>query len=41
MKKLICFDLDGTITQHRSRLEENSRRVLDDLAKQYKIIILI
>lgn len=40
MKKLICFDLDGTLTQHRSRLEENSRRVLDTLAKQYKIIMV-
>ena len=22
MKKLLCFDLDGTLTQHRSKLED-------------------
>lgn len=40
MKKLICFDLDGTLTQHRSLLGEKNRAVLDKLSKKYKIIIV-
>ena len=27
MKKLICFDLDGTLTQHRSILENKNREL--------------
>lgn len=40
MKKLICFDLDGTLTQHRSPLEQENREVLDILSKKYKIIMV-
>ncbi|MBO7187677.1 MAG: HAD family phosphatase [Clostridia bacterium] len=40
MKKLICFDLDGTLTQHRSPLGEKNKAVLDKLAKKYKIIMV-
>ncbi len=40
MKKLICFDLDGTLTQHRSKLEEENKNVLDDLSKKYKLIMV-
>lgn len=40
MKKLICFDLDGTLTQHRSKLEEQSKKLLDELSKKYKIIMV-
>ena len=40
MKKLICFDLDGTLTQHRSKLEEENKSVLDSLSKKYKIIMV-
>ena len=40
MKKLICFDLDGTLTQHRSPLGDKNRAVLDKLAKKYKIIMV-
>ena len=40
MKKLICFDLDGTLTQHRSKLEEKNKAVLDALAKKYKLIMV-
>ena len=40
MKKLICFDLDGTLTQHRSVLEEKNRRVLDTLKEKYKVIMV-
>jgi hydroxymethylpyrimidine pyrophosphatase-like HAD family hydrolase len=40
MKKLICFDLDGTLTQHRSKLEEKNKNVLDDLSKKYKLLMV-
>ncbi len=40
MKKLICFDLDGTLTQHRSPLEEQNKKVLDNLSKKYKVIMV-
>ncbi len=39
-KKLICFDLDGTLTQHRSKLEKENREVLDLLQKKYKVIMV-
>ncbi len=39
-KKLICFDLDGTLTQHKTQLTAaNGRAVLDTLAKRYEIIM--
>ena len=37
MKRLLCFDLDGTLTQHRSPLEEENRRLLDRLAERRNI----
>ena len=40
MKKLICFDLDGTLTQHRSPLDDKNRAVLDRLNKKYKILMV-
>ena len=40
MKKLICFDLDGTLTQHRSPLEDTNRAVLDKLGEKYKLIMV-
>ena len=40
MKKLLCFDLDGTLTQHRSRLEEDTRKILDELGKKYKLLMV-
>ena len=40
MKKLLCFDLDGTLTQHRSPLEEQNKKVLDDLQTKYKVIMV-
>ena len=39
-KKLICFDLDGTLTQHRSPLEKASKDLLDALMKKYKVIMV-
>lgn len=40
MKKLICFDLDGTLTQHRSPLNEQNRSVLEKLNKKYKLLMV-
>ena len=40
MKKLICFDLDGTLTQHRTPLGDKNRAVLDKLSKKYKLIMV-
>ena len=40
MKKLICFDLDGTLTQHRSKLEEKNKNLLDELGKKYKLLMV-
>lgn len=40
MKKLICFDLDGTLTQHRSKLEDKNKSILDRLKEKYKIIMV-
>lgn len=40
MKRLICFDLDGTLTQHRSSLEEKNKALLDKLKERYKIIMV-
>ena len=40
MKKLICFDLDGTLSQHRSPLEAENRSLLDRLSKKYKLIMV-
>ena len=38
--KLIAFDLDGTLTQHKSRLDEKNKRVLDLLSKKYKLLMV-
>ena len=40
MKKLICFDLDGTLTPPRSKLDDENRAILDKLSKKYKIIMV-
>lgn len=40
MKKLICFDLDGTLTQHRSPLGDENRRLLDELGKKYRLAMV-
>ena len=40
MKRLICFDLDGTLTQHRSPLEGKNKAVLDKLKEKYKVIMV-
>lgn len=40
MKKLLCFDLDGTLTQHRSKLEDKNTELLSELQKKYKVIMV-
>lgn len=37
--KLIAFDLDGTLTQHKSPLSDENRRVLEALSKKYKLLM--
>lgn len=38
--KVIAFDLDGTLTQHRSPLGEQNRALLDRLARSYRLIMV-
>ena len=38
--KRIAFDLDGTLTQHRSKLGEKNRAVLERLAAKYKLLMV-
>ena len=40
MIKLLAFDLDGTLTQHRSKLEEKNRSVLYRLSQKYKLVMM-
>lgn len=40
MKKLIGFDLDGTLTQHRTPMDARHRELLDKLGEKYKIIMV-
>ena len=40
MLKLIAFDLDGTLTQHRTKLPSESRELLDSLSKKYKLLMV-
>ncbi|MBQ7897890.1 MAG: HAD family phosphatase [Clostridia bacterium] len=37
--KLVAFDLDGTLTQHRTKLSEEHRVILTDLSKKYKLLM--
>ncbi len=38
--KVIAFDLDGTLTQHKSPLDPQNREVLETLAKKYKLLMV-
>ena len=38
--KLIAFDLDGTLTQHKSPLDEKNRLLLDNLRKEYALLMV-
>ena len=39
-KKLICFDLDGTLSQHKTSMPEAARALLDTLGKLYDIVMI-
>lgn len=38
--KLVAFDLDGTLTQHKSPLSEEHRKILDKLSEKYKLVMV-
>ncbi len=38
--KLIAFDLDGTLTQHRTPLGDDNRAVLDRLSTKYRLLMV-
>lgn len=40
MIKLIAFDLDGTLTQHKTPLSVENRAVLDRLAEKYSLVMV-
>ena len=40
MLKVIGFDLDGTLTQHRTPLPPASRELLDRLRRRYRVLIV-
>ena len=40
MKRLICFDLDGTLSQHRSPVFPKNRELLEALSKKYKLVMV-
>ena len=40
MKKLIAFDLDGTLTQHKTPLDDKNRSVLERLAEKYSLLMV-
>jgi len=38
--KLVAFDLDGTLTQHKTPLSETHKQILDTLEKKYKLLMV-
>ena len=38
--KLIAFDLDGTLTQHKTKLSENHRQILEKLSEKYTLVMV-
>jgi HAD superfamily hydrolase (TIGR01484 family) len=40
MIKLIAFDLDGTLTQHKTPLSPENRAILDRLAEKYTLVMV-
>jgi HAD superfamily hydrolase (TIGR01484 family) len=38
--KLIAMDLDGTLTQHKSKLEAMGRKILEELSARYKLLMV-
>lgn len=40
MIKLVAFDLDGTLTQHKTKLSEENKQVLDRLSEKYSLVMV-
>ena len=40
MLKVIAFDLDGTLTQHKTPLCDANRNALEALAKKYRLLMV-
>ena len=40
MVKLIAFDLDGTLTQHKTQLSDETRAILDALGEKYSLVMV-
>ena len=40
MLQRLAFDLDGTLTQHRTKLSRENRELLDRLSKKYKLLMV-
>lgn len=38
--KLIAFDLDGTLTQHKTKLSPEHREVLEKLSRKYRLVMV-
>ena len=38
--KVIAFDLDGTLTQHKTHLQETNKSILDRLSRKYKLLMV-
>ena len=38
--RLVAFDLDGTLTQHKTPLSDEHRAVLDKLGEKYKLLMV-
>lgn len=38
--KVIAFDLDGTLTQHKTKLSAEHKELLDRLGKKYKLLMV-
>ena len=38
--RVVAFDLDGTLTQHRTPLPEESRRLLDRMGERYRLLMV-
>ena len=39
-KRLLCFDLDGTLSQHKSHMPQENRELLRRLGEKYKLVMV-
>ena len=40
MIKLLAFDLDGTLTQHKTKIDEKNRELLSRLSEKYRLLMV-